>query len=207
MRNATFAKTPFMFYRSDTDNQAVAGMTFSTIDPEHELTERQEAVLHALVRRTPIKQIAHDQGIAPSTVNDHIKAIKRKYGFDSTAELVAHFVGTLESSPSLANPAPSNGGETKLRMPETAPVRKEWGRGHTEALALSDSMAFSFEAPWAGVREPRVVPEELDGPGATVPRLIAIGKTVALILATIVLAIMALETVDGLVIGGATSGN
>lgn len=177
-------------------------MTLSTIDPDTELTERQEAILRALVRRTPIKQIAFGQGIAPSTVNDHIKAIKRKFGFASTAELVAHFVATMESAPT-----PANGGQTKLRMPETAPMRKEWGRGHTDALALSDSMAFSFEAPWAGVREPRVVPEELDGPGATVPRLIAIGKTVALILATVVLAIMALETVDGLVIGGATSGN
>lgn len=177
-------------------------MTLTSIDSD--LTERQEAILHALIRRTPIKQIAFDQGIAPSTVNDHIKAIKRKYGCASTAELVAHFVAGIEgASPPVATP--SNGGVTKSRMFESTPLREGLERGRTDALALSDSMTFSFEAPWAGVREPRVVPEELDGPGATVPRLIANAKTVALILATVVLAITALETVDGLVLKGAAS--
>lgn len=190
-------------------------MTPVSTDPETELTERQEAIVHALVRRTPIKQIAFEQGIAPSTVNDHIKAIKRKYGFASTAELVGHFVGGIESAPPPLPPiphldaplagTPSNGGVTKSRMGESPAFRKGFGQGHTDALALSDSLTFSFEAPWAGVREPRVVPEELDGPGATVPRLIAIAKTVALILATVVLSITALETVDGLVLSGAAS--
>lgn len=187
-------------------------MTPASTETDHDLTERQEAILHALVRRTPIKQIAFDQGIAPSTVNDHIKAIKRKFGCASTAELVGQFVGGTDSAPvlpPLSSPlhTPSNGGVTKSRMGESAGFRKGFERGHTDALALSDSMTFSFEAPWAGVREPRVVPEELDGPGATVPRLIAIAKTVALILATVVLAIMALETVDGLVLKGAASEN
>lgn len=175
-------------------------MTPLSIDPHPDLTERQDAILRALVRRTPIKQIAADQGVAPSTVNDHIKAIKRKFGFASTSDLVAYFIGTMENSP------PPNGGQTKFRMSEARPDRKECGQGHTDALALSDSLAFHLEAPWTKAREPRVVPEELDGPGATVPRLIAIGKTVALILAIVVLSLMALDTVAGLMIDRAASG-
>lgn len=169
-----------------------------TLDPD--LTERQEAILRALLLRTPIKQIAFDHAIAPSTVNDHIKAMKRKFGVQSTAQLVARFLQSRDSSWT-----PANGGETNCRMSGSQFVGEASLRGHTDALALSDSMAFSIEAPWAGGREPRVVPEELDGPGATVPRLIAIAKAVALILAVVVLSIMALETVDGLVVSGGAS--
>lgn len=165
-----------------------------------DLTERQEAILRALVRRTPIKQIAFDNAIAPSTVNDHIRAMKRKLEVSTTAELVAHF---LEADTGPA--APPDGGETKCRMSRWSPASESSRRGHAEALSLSDSMAFSIRAPWAGRGEPRVVPEELDGPAATIPRLLAIAKAVALILAAVVLAIVALDTVDGLVASGAAS--
>lgn len=173
-------------------------------EPLHEpdLTERQEAILRALVRRRPIKQIAFDHAIAPSTVNDHIKAMKRKVGARSTAELVSFYLAAAE--PSMT---PPNGGATKSRVSAFGQVGNEPGRGHAEALAFSDSMSFSIEAPWAGLREPSVVPEELDGPAATVPRLIAIVKIIALILAVVVLSILALETVDGLIASGAASGN
>lgn len=167
-----------------------------------ELTNRQEAILSALLRRTPIKQIAFDQGIAPSTVNDHIKAMKRKFGVETTAQLVA---AALNSEHREASPPFK--GATKGRVLESSWPAEEIGRGRTDALALSDSMAFVFEAPWVGRQEPRVVPEELDGPRAIVPRLIAIGKAVSLILAVVVLSILALQTVDGLVASGGTSEN
>lgn len=177
-------------------------MTSRRFSSELELTERQEAILSALVCRTPIKQIAFDHAIAPSTVNDHIRALKRKADVSSTAELVSRFLAAPDQLET-----PPDGGARNWRVSGAGRVGEDVGEGHAEALALSDSMAFSIEAPWAGGREPSVVPEELDGPDATVPRLIAIAKMIVLILAVVVLSILALETVDGLVASGAASDN
>ena len=175
-------------------------MTIEQHCHELPLTERQQAILRALVRRTPIKQIAFDQGIAPSTVNDHIKAMKRKMGVHSTAELVSEFMATAEWPA-----APPIGGATNCRLPPEGAVRNVSDRSPPEALALSDALTFSLEAPWAGRREPRVVPEELDGPDGVVPRLVAIAKIIAFILAAVVLSILALESVDGLIARGVAS--
>lgn len=51
-----------------------------------------------------------------------------------------------------------------------------------------------------------MVPEELDGPAATVPRLLEIGKILTGILAAVVLSILAFQAVMGLVDQGVASG-
>jgi hypothetical protein len=118
----------------------------------------------------------------------------------STAELVSGFIGA-ETWPA----APPNGGATNSRLATEPGVGNGFDRGPADALALSDSLTFSLEAPWAARREPRVVPEELDGPDGSVPRLVAIAKMIAFILAAVVLSVLALESVDGLLARGAAS--
>lgn len=169
------------------------------IDRGEMLTERQDAIARALVLRTPIKQIAADLEIAPSTVNDHIKALKRKLGARTTTELVANLLG---QSPSLA---PSNWGETKNRLPEAWAGGESSGRDHEGSYLLSDSAGLPIGGPWRPWSEPQVVPEELDGPESLVPRLLAIGKLVLQILAALILAVLAQQVVMGIIEQGGAS--
>lgn len=164
------------------------------------LTDRQQAIARALIRRTPIKQIASDLEIAPSTVNDHIKTIKRKFGVRSTAQLVAALLG----EPAIK--APSNEGGTNNRLPMHWSFGDESSRDRDGSFMLSDSVAPSSWEPWKPAPESRVVPEELDGPDATIPRLLEIGKILAWILAGVVLTILAFQAVMGIVNQGVASG-
>ena len=160
-----------------------------------ELTNRQRSIVQSLVRRTPIKQIAHELGIAPSTVNDHIRQAKRKLEVGTTSELVALFLRDEES----VLDSPPIGGQTKKRIVRPEFGIHEMGKDDSEYLVLSDAVSFANAAPWTIGLEPRVLPEELDGPNAILPRLLAIGKTVALILAAVILSVAALESIQGLV--------
>ncbi len=151
------------------------------------LTERQQAIAWALVRRTPIKQIAASLEISPSTVNDHIKLIKRKFGAASTANLVAMLLERDEV------PSPVIGGGTKNRIPGLE-RSDEWSDpDRAGSVILSDSMGLRLGELWNREAGPQVVPEELDGPRGLLPRLVAIGKIVVLILSAIVLAILAMQ--------------
>lgn len=168
-------------------------------DTSELLTGRQEAIARALIKRTPIKQIAAELDIAPSTVNDHIKALKRKLGAQTTPELVANLLG---EQPALS---PSNWGETKNRLPEEWVASDSSDRDRKGSLSLSDSAGLPIGGPWKPWSEPRVVPEELDGPEGLVPRLLAIGKIMALILAAVILTVLAMQTVMGVLENGRVS--
>ena len=168
-------------------------------DPGEKLTERQDAIARALILRTPIKKIAADLDIAPSTVNDHIKALKRKLGVQSTPDLVASLLGQAPPRP------PSNWGETKNRLPEGWLGGDSTVRDREGSLLLSDSVGLPIGGPWKPWSEPRVVPEELDGPEGLVPRLLAIGKIIALILAAVILAVLAMQAVMGILEQGRVS--
>jgi len=63
-----------------------------TIESESDLiaglTPRQREVIERIDRRMPIKLIANELGISPSRVNQHIRALKDRFGAESLAELV-----------------------------------------------------------------------------------------------------------------------
>lgn len=169
------------------------------LDTGELLTERQDAIARALILRTPIKQIAVDLDIAPSTVNDHIRALKRKLGARTMPDLIANLLG----QPPLL--APSNWGETKNRLPESWPGGNSSAQDHESSLELSDSFGLSIGGPWKPWSEPQVVPEELDGPESLVPRLLAIGKLILQILAALILAVLAQQVVMGIIEQGRVS--
>ncbi|WP_428028004.1 response regulator transcription factor [Altererythrobacter sp.] len=161
---------------------------------ELELTERQRAVAKSLVRRTPYKVIAADLGIAESTVNDHIRALRRKFDANSTRELVE----TLLDTDLAGTGYPQFGGETKNRV-ERFGVFGEFPARNDEYL-LADSASVFTDAASIWPSEPLVVPEELDGPDAIWPRLQAIVKTISLILIVVVLTVAALNGINSLVL-------
>ncbi|MVO88657.1 hypothetical protein GPA10_28845 [Streptomyces sp. p1417] len=53
------------------------------------VTPREAAVLHQAVEGLPAKQIARRLDVSPHTVNDHLKALYRKFGVSAREELLA----------------------------------------------------------------------------------------------------------------------
>ncbi|MBM4107384.1 MAG: helix-turn-helix transcriptional regulator [Phycisphaerae bacterium] len=63
---------------------------------ERWLSVRELAVLERLVRGDSIQEIAAAMGRSPHTVHDHVKALHRKLGAASRAELIARALGASE---------------------------------------------------------------------------------------------------------------
>jgi len=162
---------------------------------EHiELTEKQSAIALALLRRTPYKVIAGELGIAESTVNDHIRALRRKFDVSTTQKLVERLLTTEL----VTMDTPPNGGQWKNRVETPVFFNEPLPRNDECLLADVSSILDGTEFNWPS--EPTVVSEELDGPGAILPRLLAVAKTTAWILAAIVLTVAALNGVNSLVL-------
>ena len=53
------------------------------------LTIRQAQVLNGLREGYSLKQIAGQLGVSARTIRDHLRILKRKYGAESTAHLIA----------------------------------------------------------------------------------------------------------------------
>lgn len=162
---------------------------------QFELTERQEAIAQGLIRRTPYKVIASDLGIAESTVTDHIKALRRKFEVQTTHDLV----GLLIDAEFADWHTPQFGGEGKKRVEDPAVFGDLPEPNGDYVLADAATSFYKNAGFWPD--EPIVVPEELDGPNAIVPRLQAIGKTLVLILAAVVLTVAAINGINSLVLG------
>jgi DNA-binding CsgD family transcriptional regulator len=151
-----------------------------------DLTDRQWEIVKQVVLRTPIKEIAHKLGLAPSTVNDHLAAAKRKLGVATTRELATlviegQCVGELDD---IAPPQIAGG--TKNRIGETSDS-VDWECKDEPVFSFHESAALGVNADWY-VRGAGAVPEALDGDDATLARLFAIAKMLALLLASIILA-------------------
>jgi DNA-binding CsgD family transcriptional regulator len=59
----------------------------------HDVTPREQTVLERLLEGMSSKEIALALGVSPHTVNDHLKAVHRKFGVSSRTELVARLCG------------------------------------------------------------------------------------------------------------------
>lgn len=158
-----------------------------------ELTERQLAIVKQVALRTPIKEIAYELGVAPSTVNDHLAAAKRKLGVRTTRDLVSLVLAEKQAFGS-DDVTPQIGGHTKNRigLSESSPQQE---RKDKPVFSFHDSMALGSPDDWY-TREPAVVPEALDGENATTARLIAIAKFAALIMTCVILAGTALVAIE-----------
>ena len=158
------------------------------------LTDRQAEVVDAFAHRLPIKTIAADLGIAPTTVSEHLDKAKRKLGVRDNRELIKAYI----EQKTVDAQRPNFGGVVNERVPQRGDSDQETPQD-TPSFLLNDAVSpLPFEAWTTAKKEPVVVPEELDGEHAVTLRLVAIGKIVALILASVVLgttALLSIETV------------
>lgn len=162
------------------------------------ITDRQLQVLELLDRRVPIKVIASELEISQTRVNQHIAKLKECLGANDLAELVSSYRERYSDASLFPL---TNSACTKNHLPV-------WdGDGHSRPrvadgdLVLADVASIPLEAPWAGPREPLVVPGVLNGRHAVVRRLgTMLGLAVGM-LAAVVLAIMAAVTIGDLLDG------
>jgi DNA-binding CsgD family transcriptional regulator len=153
------------------------------------LSERERAVLSGIDRRLPLKSIAAELGVSESRINQHVRALKERFGVHTLPALVDAWreqdVEFIEADP-CRNPAwripqvpdQAIGGETDDRV---APGE----------FVLSDAALYAIEAPWTVKNEPRVVPGMLDGDNAVLLRLAVIIGMAFGLLAAIVLVVTA----------------
>lgn len=162
------------------------------------LSERQTQVLRLIDRRLTIKEIAGELGISETRVNQHIDTLKRRLGANTHRELAARYQEMLARAVSTPL-STSTGGKSQL--PADDKPRSSAGGIAAGEFTFADGHAFSVEAPWAKGSEPRVVPPALDGSNAVLLRLALIVAMVFAILASLVLAITAADSVTE-VVGG-----
>ena len=156
------------------------------------LSERQKQVLCLIDRRLTIKEIASELGISETRVNQHIDTLKRRLGVNSHRELAACYQAMLAAAALPPLSIPTGG---KSQLPAEDEARSLAGGVAAGELTFADAHAFSVEAPWTRASEPPVVPPVLDGPNAVLLRLALIAAMVFAILASLVLAITAADSV------------
>jgi len=147
-----------------------------------ELTERQLEVLERIVQRKSYKVIAAELDISETRVKQHVRTIKDRLDANTMPELVEHYHALASGSPFTNSIGP------KRELPEPGRIAQETAENDPGKLELADSLTMSRMAPWEFSTEPRVVPKNLDGEGAALPRLLAILGIVIGILVFVILA-------------------
>jgi DNA-binding CsgD family transcriptional regulator len=156
------------------------------------LSERQKQVLCLIDRRLTIKEIAGELGISETRVNQHIDTLKRRLNANTHRELAACYQTRLAAAAAPPLRMPTGG---KSQLPGGDEARSSPAGADSSELTFADAHAFSVEAPWTRASEPRVVPPALDGQNAVLLRLALIAAMVFGILASLVLAITAADSV------------
>lgn len=155
------------------------------------LSERQKQVLSLIDQRLTIKEIAGELGISETRVNQHIDTLKRRLNANTHRELAACYQKGLVAAISPPLRMPTGG---KSQLPGAEEARSSLGGVADGELTFADAHTFSVEAPWTKASEPRVVPPALDGQHAVLLRLALIAAMVCGILASLVLAITAADS-------------
>lgn len=162
------------------------------------ITKRQRQVLELLDRRVPIKVIASEIGVSQTRINQHIAALKARSGANDLSELIALYREGKFGPPS---PHLRKDAWTKSQLSEPIGDAPSMSRAANGELALADVEALPLEAPWAGAREPNVVPGMLDGDRVVVRRLgVMLGMAVAIVSA-IILTVAAATALGGMLDG------
>ena len=162
------------------------------------LTDRQAEVADCLARHLAIKEIARDLAISESAVNKHIAALKRHYEVSSRAGIVASFLDEIGENPSISGyrkPACRDS-----HLPDDHAFDALEASDDPGALIFSDMSDLTMDR-WEKLNEPRIIPRWLDGKDSTARRLATILGMLIAILATVVLAVTAAQTVSEVVEG------
>ena len=154
-----------------------------------ELSDRERAVLDGVDRRLPLKAVAAELGISESRVNQHIRALKERYGVNNLPDLVEAW-RTQDPEKAMEDLCRNSA----WRIPQ---VPDDDVRGETKSrvapgeFVLADAAPLAIEAPWMATIEPRVVPGMLDGDNAVLMRLALIVGLAFGLIAAIVLVMTA----------------
>jgi DNA-binding CsgD family transcriptional regulator len=144
-----------------------------------DLTDKHREVLDRLLDHKSSKQIAHELGISPKTVDQRILAAAKKLGTTdrrSTARAYSQMRQAWERTPYPFSyvPQPDQSADEDDREAEVA------------AFSLGDSQVFHRRAPWE-IAQPTVLPGMFHGPSGTVSRLAAIvGLAIAMLVTAMV---------------------
>lgn len=159
------------------------------------LTDKQRDVLDLLANNRTTKEIAHALGSSESAVNRRIELLRSRLGGITRHELARRY----REAKSAAEAGADRGVETaeqKLQLAESSPADHTSGQDDRgPAYALQDSLKIAIEAPWSQPSEPRVVPGVLDGDNAVLTRGAAIAIILAGIVASLVLALAAVQAI------------
>lgn len=146
-------------------------------------------MLDGVDRRLPLKVVAAELGISESRVNQHIRALKERYGVHNLPDLVTvwreqdaeHIVERDYRNPAWRIP----------QVPDRDIPGEARNRVAPGEFVLADAAPLAIEAPWISRIEPRVVPGMLDGDNAVLLRLaLVVGLAFGLV-AVIVLVVTA----------------
>ncbi len=158
------------------------------------LTDRERAVLDGVDRRLPLKAVAAELGVSESRINQHIRALKERYGVHNLPDLVDAW---RTQDTDIATEQPYRNSAWRIQQ-----VPRHDDNGDVESrvapgeFVLADAAPLAIEAPWMTRIEPRVVPGMLDGDNAVLLRLaLIIGLAFGLI-AAIVLVVTASLTLS-----------
>ena len=181
------------------------------------LTKRQRDVLSRIDRRVPIKIIASEMGVSEARINQHIRALKDKFEVESMNELVecyrAHVPERDKNTPPANDVNDSDcGGHdpyrkpiyTNSHLPNDPIFPDEGSRSGPGNMVFSDAHHVLIDAPWAGLSEPVVVPQILDGQKAVMGRMLAMIAITFGIVAAIILVVSAAITMSEVLDGKAT---
>lgn len=183
------------------------------------LTNRQQAVIERIDRRTPIKVIARELGVSETRINQHIRALKNIYSAESLGDLVEEYRADknaqkedipqddsiLERVEWNQEPEPKSESEveglgepvySKNQVPISALLGDPSGQDDPGELVIRDVSSMVDEAPWLRPGEPQVVPRALDGEHAVWLRLVAIVGIAFGFLAAVVLTVTAAVTIS-----------
>lgn len=154
-------------------------------ESHRELTDRERAVLSAIDRRLPLKAVAGELGISESRVNQHVRALKERFGVHSLPDLVD--VWRYDESVVTDADACRTSAWRNSQVADRADRSETQDRVVPGEFVLADAAPLAIEAPWMARIEPRVVPGALDGDNAVLLRLaviigLAFGMIAALVL-------------------------
>ncbi len=166
-----------------------------------ELTDRERAVLDGIDRRLPLKAVAAEIGVSESRVNQHVRALKERFGVNSLPDLVDAW--RAEGTDHTGQPDYRNSAWRNPQLPG-GELRDESGdRVAPGEFVFSDYALTAIEAPWSVESEPRVVPRVLDGDNAFLLRLAVIIGIAFGLVAAIVLVVTASLTLSEALNGNA----
>jgi len=152
---------------------------------QRDLTDRERAVLDGIDRRLPLKAIASELGISESRVNQHVRALKERYGVNALSDLVDAW--RASDGGAAAETDYRNSAWRNPQIPAAAISRENGPRVAPGEFVLADAALYAIETPWSVETGPRVVPGMLDGDNAVLIRLaviigIAFGLVAAIVL-------------------------